>query len=34
MPQNMLQAKGKVTAFRGNGINYSRAGKSLSNGEV
>lgn len=34
MPQNMLQATGKVTAFRGNCINYHHAQKSLTGGEV
>lgn len=34
MPQNMLQAKGKVTAFRGNCINYHHARKSLTDREV
>lgn len=34
MPQYMLQAGGKVPAFRENFVNYRHSQKSLTNGEV
>lgn len=34
MPQYMLQAGGKVPAFRENFVNYRHARKSLTDGEV